>query len=204
VSSDTGRLEQVTYEGLVTEAEVIAKALYDQAQTDLRDAFYTLDAPAEAIVCRRGSLVGVQHDSLEEHSGSGRVIDITHDGSGDITALRLDGMVPVQNEADLLSVADILAEPDMLSIGARTGCVIRRHASRTTHALSNASGETDLLTFSPAISPAGIDIGTLVATGPLTRELLRLIVFAIEPRPDLTATLTLVDEASGATPDLTP
>ena len=34
VSSDTGRLEQVTYEGLVTQAEVTAKALYDQAQTD--------------------------------------------------------------------------------------------------------------------------------------------------------------------------
>ena len=91
VSSDTGRLEQVTYEGLVTEAEVRAKALYDQAQTDLRDVFYTLDAPAEAIVCRRGSLVGVQHDSLEVQSGSGRVIDITFDGSGNITALVLDG-----------------------------------------------------------------------------------------------------------------
>ncbi len=204
VSSDTGRLEQVTYEGLVTEAEVRAKALYDQTQTDLRDVFYTLDAPAEAIVCRRGSLVGVQHDSLEEHSGAGRVIDITYDGSGNITALRLDGMVPVRNETEFLSVPDILAVPDILSIGARTGAVIRRAGSRTTHALSNAGGETDLLTFSPAISPTGIDIGTLVATGPLTREVLRLIVFAIEPRPDLTATLTLVDEAPGATPDLTP
>ncbi len=204
VSSDTGRLEQVTYEGLVTEAEVIAKALYDQAQTDLRDVFYTLDAPAEAIVCRRGSLVGVQHDSLQMHGGSGRVIDITFDGAGNISALMLDGMVPVQNEPELLAVADVLAVPDMLSIGARTGCVIRRAGSRTTHGLSSASGETASLSFSPAISAAGIDIGTLVATGPLTREMLRLIVFAIEPRPDLTATLTLVDEASGATPDLTP
>ncbi len=204
VSSDTGRLEQVTYEGLVTEAEVRAKALYDQSQTDLRDVFYTLDAPAEAIVCRRGSLVGVQHDSLDEQSGSALVIDITHGGAGNITSLRLDGMVPVQNEPDFLAVPDLLAVPDMLAIGARTGCVIRRATSRTTHAVSNATGMTDTLTFSPAISPDGVDIGTLVATGPLTRETLRLIVFAIEPREDLTATLTLVDEASGATPDLTP
>jgi hypothetical protein len=204
VSSDTGRLEQVTYEGLVTEAEVRAKALYDQAQTDLRDVFYTLDAPAEAIVCRRGSLVGVQHDSLEEQSGSGRVIDIAHDASGNIIALQLDGRVPVQNETDLLSIADLLAVPDIATLGARSGALIRRAASRTTHALTNASGLTDTLTFSPGISPTGIGIGTLVSTGPLAREVLRLIVFAIEPRADLTATLTLVDEASGATPDLTP
>ena len=110
--------------------------------------------------------------------------------------------MPVDNAPDMLSVVDILAEPDMLAIGARTGAVIRRAGSRTTHALSNATGMTDTLTFSPGVSPTGIDIGTLVATGPLTREVLRLIVFAIEPRPDLTATLTLVDEASGATPDL--
>lgn len=204
VSSDSGRLEQVTYEGLVTEAEVTAKALYDQAQTDLRDVFYTLDAPAEAIVCRRGSLVGVMHDSLEVQSGTARVLDVEFDSAGSVTALLLDGAVPVQNGTELLSVTDVLAEPDMLSIGGRTGCVIRRAGSVTTHAVSNASGTTDRLTFAPAISATGIDIGTLIATGPLTRELLRLIVFAIEPRADLTATLTMVDEASGATPDLTP
>ena len=203
VSSDSGRLEQVTYEGLVTEPEVIAKALYDQAQVDQRDVFYTLDVPAEAIVCRRGSLVGVQHDSLEAHSGTGRVIDMEFDGAGDVTAITLDNAVSVQNEPDLLSVPDMLAVPDLLAVGAATGCVIRRAGSRTTHPVASATGVTDRLTFSPAISSTGIDVGTLVVTGPMSNELLRLIVFAIEPRADLTATLTLVDEASGITPDLT-
>lgn len=204
VSSDTGRLEQVTYEGLTTEAEARARAEYDLAQMELRSVFHSLEAPAEAIICRRGDLVGVQHDSLEEHSGSGRVIDITFDGLGNITALRLDAQMPVRNGGDLLAVADMLAEPDLLSIGASTGAMIRRAAGVTVHAVSNATGAHDRMTFSPAIDPAGIALGTLVAVGPLSREVLRLKVFGVDPQPDLTATLTFVDEAPGIAPALTP
>lgn len=202
VSSDTGRLEQVTYEGLVTEAEVTARALFDQSQTDLRDVFYTLDAPAEAIVCRRGSLVGVQHDSLDAQTGAGRVIDITLNGAGLITSLVLDSAVPISNEPDLLSVTDMLAVPDMLALGRPTGAAIRRDGSRTAHALSNATGMSDTLVFATPIAATGINIGTLVTTGPLARELLRLIVFSVAPKEDLTATLTLVDEAPGIVPSL--
>lgn len=202
VSSDTGRLEQVTYEGLVTEAEAIAKAIYDLAQLEQRSVFFSLEAPAEAIVCRRGDLVGVQHDALELYSGSARVIDITFDGSGDITAIRLDGAVPVRNTGDLLSVTDLLAEPDILSLGAQTGALIRRTTGITVHELATATGDTDTLTFATPIDPTGIDLGALVSVGPLASEVKRLIVKDIEPDQDLTATITLVDEAPGIVPDL--
>lgn len=205
VSSDTGRLEQVTYEGLVTEAEVTARAIYDQDQLELRSVFYTLNAPAEAIICRRGDLVGAQHDALELYSGSARVIDTTFDGAGDITALKLDGAVPVRNSAtDILGSADILAEPDILALGQKTGAMIRRAAGITVHALAGATGDTDTLTFAAAISPTGIGIGTLVSVGPLASEVKRLIVKDIEPGEDLTATIVMVDEAPGVVPDLTP
>lgn len=205
VSSDTGRLEQVTYEGLVTEAEVTARALYDQAQLALRSTFYTLTAPAEAIICRRGDLVGVQHDALEVYSGSARVIDITFNGAGNITALKLDGAVPVRNSAtDVLGSPDILAEPDILALGQQTGVMIRRAASVTVHTLGGVTGDTDTLTFAAPISPTGIDIGTLVSVGPLNSEVRRLVVKDIEPAEDLTATIVMVDEAPGIVPDLTP
>lgn len=205
VSSDTGRLEQVTYEGLATGAEVIARAIYDQDQLELRSVFYTLNTPAEAIICRRGDLVGVQHDALELYSGSARVIDITFDGSGDITALKLDGAVPVRNAAtDILGSADILAEPDILALGQKTGAMIRRAASISVHTLAGATGDTDTLTFATPISPTGISIGTLVSVGPLASEVKRLIVKDIEPGEDLTATIVMVDEAPGIVPDLTP
>ena len=203
VSNDTGRLEQVTLEGLVTEAEARARANYDLAQLDLRGVFYTFKAPAEAIVCRRGDLVGVQHDSLDRDSGTGRVIDITFDGAGDITGIVLDSTVPLRNNYDMLASPDLLAEPDLLALGAKTGARIRRSdGTSTVHELTGTTGETDSLTFASPIDPTGIAIGALVATGPLAREVKRLIVFAIEPEEDLTATITCVDEAPGVVPDL--
>lgn len=197
VSSDTGRLEQVTYEGLVTQAEVVARATYDQNQVERRSVFYSLDVPAEAIVCRRGSLVGVSHDMLSAYAGSGRVVAATYNSAGLITALRLDSAVPVVNEPDMLAVADLLSVPDLLIVGQLTGAAIRRQGSRTIHALSNVTGETDLLTFSAPISAVGILEGVLVVVGPKREEYLRMIVFEVTPREDLTATLTLVDEAPG-------
>jgi hypothetical protein len=203
VSSDTGRLEQVTYEGLTTEAEVRARALYDLAQLEQRSVFYSQKAPAEAIVCRRGSLIGVQHDSLELQSGAARVSDISFDGSGDITAIQLDSTVPVRITTDLLSVSDLFAVPDLLALGARTGAMIRRAGGATVHELAGADGDTDTLTFAAPIDPDGIGIGTLVAVGPLNREVRRLIVSDIAPEEDLTATITAVDEgAADLVPDL--
>lgn len=203
VSSDSARLEQATIEGLVQESEIIARAGYDLATLDLRSVFYSLEAPAEAIICRRGDLVGAQHDSLEISSGSARVIDITFDGSGNITALRLDGAVPVRNAAtDVLGSADILAEPDILALGQKTGVMIRRAGGITVHTLAGTTGETDTLTLASAISATGIGIGTLVSVGPLSSEVKRLIVKDIEPGEDLNATIVMVDEAPGIVPDL--
>ena len=200
VSSDTGRLEQVTYEGLVSEAEVRAKALYDQAQSEGRNTFYSLDAPAEAIICRRGSLVGVQHDSLSEWSGSGRIIDVMINSGGLVTAIRLDVAVKLANEADMHATTNMHTIADLHNVGRRSGVAIRRAGSRTIHAVSNASGGSDLLTFASPIAATGLSEGVLCATGPLGTEVLRLIVFAIAPKEDLTATLTLVDEAPGIVP----
>lgn len=204
-SSDTGRLEQVTYEGLTSEAEAVARARYDLAQLERRGAFYTLEAPAEAIICRRGDLVAVQHDALELFSGSARVIDVTLNAGGSITALKLDSAVPVRTAAtDVLGSANLLAEADVLALGQRTGAMIRRAGSITVHTLGGTTGDTDTITFAAPISAVGIEVGTLVSVGPLAAEVRRLIVKDIEPGPDLTATIVMVDEAPGIVPDLTP
>ena len=124
-------------------------------------------------------------------------------GSGDITALKLDGAVPVRNSAtDILGSADILAEPDILALGQKTGAMIRRAGSITVHTLGGTTGDTDTLTFAAAIPPTGIALGTLVSVGPLASEVKRLIVKDIEPGENLTATIVMVDEAPGVVPDL--
>lgn len=203
ISADTGRLEQVTYEGLVTEAEARARAEYDLAQLDARGVFFSWDSPAEAIICRRGDLVGVQHDSLEVQSGSGRVINITYDSAGDIIGIVLDGAVPVRATDDLLATPDILAAPDLLALGALTGAVIRRAGGATVHELDGPDGDSEALTFSAPIDPTGVEIGTLVAVGPLNREIRRLIVSDMQGDADLTFAITTVDEgATDLVPDL--
>ena len=64
--------------------------------------------------------------------------------------------------------------------------------------VDTVAGATPKLTFTspPAISDAPA-VGDLVAFGELNRETLRVLVRDIEPRPDLSAMLTLIAEAPG-------
>ena len=189
-------LEQVTYEGPVTEAEVTARAIYDQSQARYRSTFYNLDAPVEAIVARRGDLVAVQHDLLSQLSGSGRIIDWTVDGLGQVTSITLDSEVSVVSEPDMLAVTDLLAVPDMLLLGETSGAVIRGpDGPSPVRLLSNATATTATLQIATPFPAADLYDGALVAVGQTGNEVLRLIVFSVDPREDFTASLTLVDEA---------
>jgi hypothetical protein len=189
-------MEQVTYEGPTTEAEVIDRATYDQLQAKYRATFYTLDAPVEAIVARRGDLVAVQHDLLSQYAGSGRITNWTLNGSGQVTSITLDCSVATVNEPEMLSVTNLLAVPDMLDLGKQTGVIIRGpDGPGAVRTLSNATGQTETLTFATPIPAADVYDGALVSIGQTGSEVLRLIVFSVEPREDFTATLTLVDEA---------
>lgn len=200
-SDDTGRTEQVTYEGLVTEAEVVTRAIYDQRQAEHRGTFYSLDAPAEAIVCRRGDLVGVTHDMLTEHHGSARLQDAELVG-GKVVALALDMPVRITSEPFMDKVGNLADVADLSALGMSGGVAIRRAGSITVHPVSNATGETDVLTFDPPIDAGGLLDAegyvrdALVSVGPIGREMIRLIVFGIRPKPNLEFSLTFVDEAS--------
>lgn len=192
-SDDNGRMEQITLEGIVHQADAVRRAEYDQMQAQLRNTFYSWDCAAEAILCRRGDLIAVQHDMLSERTGSARVIGIDHDDAGEVIGLHLDGLVDLPTAPDLLAVPDLLATGDMLSMGMRIGIAIRRLGATTTHPIHSADGYH--VAFDPPIDPAGLEEGALVGWGPMGREYLRLIVFGITPKPDFTATITAVDEA---------
>lgn len=188
-------LEQVTYEGPVTEAEAVARARYDLDQGRYRATYYSLEAPAEAIICRKGDLVGVQHDALTEHQGSARVVQVAVDGGGNATALTLDCDVPVLNEPNLHAVTDLHGIADLHMVGLVSGLVLRGSSGPTAVlALSGASGETDTLTLAAPLTAGLAYVGALAVVGPAQRTVLRLVVTEIEPREDLTALLSMVDE----------
>lgn len=213
--SSGANLEAIAYDGLVTEAKVRGRASFDLDQAEQRGTFYYLDAPPEAIVCRRGDLVGVSHDVLKRQAGAARVKSKTV-VSGDITHLLLDSDVNVVNEDDMLDTADMLAVPDMLEVGMQTGLVIRlQDGTFSTHRIAGASGARALIEIETpfADDDASIlsghgtetvkavgeaDEGSLVYWGPVDEEFQRMLVFGISPASGGAYSVTLVDEA----PDL--
>ena len=204
------RLEQITYEGINSESKILRRARFDLAQAKLRSTIYTLIAPAEAIVVRRGSLVGVNHDVLQSQTGFAR-IDSVQTSGGNVDGITLDSEVEVWTEGDMNSVADMNTIADMRLIGRKSGVAIRRTNGETTvHPLSNATGSTSILTFTTPVTDSTttggpfdggtipqIDVGCLVVVGNTGLEFIRLLVTSVSPAPDLMAQIELVDEAPG-------
>lgn len=208
VLSPDAKVEQVTYEGLVTEAEVLDRATFDLRQGQYRSTFYYMEVPPEHITCRRGSLVAVQHDVLQRWAGTARIKSVNV-VSSEIISIVLDAEIEIKNADGMESATDMLAVTDVLDLGIVTGCSIRRaDGTISTHELTNGPGFTDTLVFATPVYNSTVLAGPfdsgavpaiteecLVVVGPLGSEYLRMIVYDISPGEDLTARMTLVDEA---------
>lgn len=200
----TGLFETVTYDGLVDQAAVRARALFDLDQANLRSTFYYLDTDIESIVCRKGDLIGFEHDVLSGRAGDGLLKSKTV-LTGNITTLVLDSTIPITNELPIESIGDISLVPDIALCGITTGIAVRRRdASISTHALSNVTGESDTLTLATPVTDTSNILGfadtdgkygCLVVAGDLSSIYRRMKVSSIAPAKDLQATLTAVDEA---------
>ena len=198
---DSSRLEQITYDGLVNQSDVIARANYDLLQAKLRLTFYKGKADIESIVCQRGDLVGVQYDVVDSFAGFSRVQSVMRDGSGNITGFALDGSVPVTTGTDIALSPDLSTAADMADFGAQTGCAIRLKGGNgilTKAVTASQNGDNlDIAFVTPFADPgtSEIDVGCLCSVGRLTSEYRRLKVYSVQPSPDMTADLTFVDEA---------
>jgi hypothetical protein len=204
IATSTGLLESITYDGLVETDKVEARALFDLDQVNQRATFYSLDTDVESIVCRRGSLVALQHDVLTSRAGDAHIKTKTLTGS-DISGFVLDSVIPIINELDMHAVTDMHLIADMHLVGITTGIAIRRiNGTISTHSLSDVTGESATITlttpFADTAEILGYDdtsneYGCLLVSGELDTEYRRLLVATITPGKDLRASLTLVDEA---------
>jgi hypothetical protein len=202
------RIEQTTYEGITSRDKAIQRAQFDLRQGTYRSAIYSMSVSAEALKCRKGSLVGINHDLVTKLRGAARVTEVILDDAGLITGLVLDQTVNVKNEILFDDVIDFRSAivPD---IGIRTGCTIRRtNGQFTTHEIIDATGETDTITFAVPFADDITDgsffdkgkirqvkSGCLVVIGELNKVEKRYIVTEIDNGAGLSANLTLVDEA---------
>ena len=204
---DDGRFEAVAYDGIVDATKLATRAQFDLDQAMLRSTFYYLDADMESIVCRKGDLVVVQHDSFDSRAGFAYVETILTLG-GNITGFVLDNQIPVTNDPDMHAMTDMHAVTDMHDVGVTTGIAIRHNdGTISTHALSDATGSLSTITLATPIATDATIVafddsdeiyGSLVVAGALTLEYRRLLVAGIAPAADGVFSLTLVDEA----PDL--
>jgi len=202
---DLTLLESVAYDGLIDVDKVTQRAQFDLDQASARSTFYNLRVDLESIVCRRGSLVGIEHDVLTVRSGDGYIASkqVT---AGNLVGVTLDDTIATTNELDMHNVANMHTVADMHTVGVQTGIAIRRtDGTLSTHPLSNATGSSNVLTFATPIPDVATiqgyadndrKYGCMVVAGDMTAIYKRMLVQSITPdAKDLTATMVLVDEA---------
>ena len=82
--------------GCTSASQAWREARYHFGVLLLRNETHTVSMDIENLRCTLGDLVLFQHDTIDVGLGAGRVISITSDGSGNITALGVDNPVVMQ------------------------------------------------------------------------------------------------------------
>jgi len=178
--TDTGKYEDIRYEGLIYEPDVEARAYFDLAQMSARSVFYVGTTNFQHIANRRGDLVALQVDVLDRLGGSSYIVDIQKSGSL-ITGMTLFGSIPIET-------------------GANWGVAIRGLDGSLHIKQIQDPGTTDdykTITFTNPFTDPGtsvIDSGCLIVSGLVGSEYRRVIVHSIMPKED-TAEIMFVDEA---------
>jgi hypothetical protein len=179
-------IEEVRYEGLVTQGEVVRRARFDLNHSRLRLAEYSWTAPLEFIRCRKGDLVGVQTDVIMVKSGWGRIMSKTVNGNDRITSFVLDQTLPA-----FRAITGQITIPQ-----ATFGVAIqRKNGSVTTHAVTVDADRRTVTLNTPIDNTSDIAEGTLVTAGSLGNEFTRLIIKEIIPKDSTSAEILAFEEA---------
>lgn len=171
------RIDTLDLLGCTRRDQAMREGRYHLAAATLRPETYELNCDVENLLCRRGDLVRVSHDVPLWGSGWGRVRSRIMAGPS-VAGVVIDEPVPIR--------ADRLYALRWRAADAAGGVA----------SVTAAAGEATSFTFASPLPPATApDAGDLVMVGEAERETAPLIVKAIEPGPNLTAKLVLVDAA---------
>lgn len=189
--------DSIPYDGFTSTAKVIARAGLDRDQLIYRQRKLSFEADMAHLVSPRGALVALSNDTLGRIYDAARIVSVTDDGAGNITALVLDCTVNIEAAPlDVFSVDDIFNEADIFADSATSGVTIQCHDATTlTLEIDETSDASTLTLTTPLADPGTITAGLTVAVGRLDREHLRCRIFSIERVRDLNARITVVDEA---------
>lgn len=186
-------LEQVEYESVQTEAEARARALYDLRAGRHRRTFYSLQAPPSQLALLPGSLVGVVNDMISDRSIAGVLRDGFVEGAGQVVAVNTQ---VVGLGSDGWGDADTMADlGDMRRSGQRLEVYVQAEdGSWDKYDAVGFEGETRVIQLDDAPAGALRDGAEVAICAP--GDMLRLRVLGISAQDDLSARVTLVDDAS--------
>jgi hypothetical protein len=177
-AANATKFETLELFGCTSGSQAWKAGRYHMAVARLRPETHELWMDVENLVCTRGDRVQVVHDVPQFGLGAGRIKAVATDGGGNATGITLDEPIPM--EAD------------------KSYAVRFRKATgvQVVQQITTAAGEQLSVTFTSAIAAASAPaVGDLVAFGLLNAETVDCLVKSIDPGPDFTAKLTLVDYA---------
>lgn len=170
--SNATLFEGLELPGITNPSVVHKQARFHMAQLKLRPEVYTLNADIEHLVCNRGDLVRVTHDTPMWGLGSGRI------------------------KQKVSSTELLLDEPMPMQTGKQYTIRIRNQdGSSTVKTVASKPSDDyyDSITLTSALSSTQGKEQDLFLFGELNSESVDLIVLSVEPSNNLTARLTLVD-----------
>tara|TARA_B100000686_G_scaffold55286_1_gene59576 strand:+ start:5477 stop:9586 length:4110 start_codon:yes stop_codon:yes gene_type:complete len=174
------RFETLDLNGVTDPDQAWRDASYHMASARLRPETYSFYADIEHIVCSRGDMIRLSHDTALAGLMSGRIKTLS------VT----DNLI-----------TDIALDADVEMIDGQSYVLrIRGQAGQSTVVqLKTTPGKTSHVQLkTPVVQGPNIQPGDLFLFGEEGRDSLELIVKSIEPQDDLSAKLTCVDAA----PDL--
>lgn len=174
-SANATRFETLDFMGVTSADQAWKLGRYFIAVARLRPEVFELNVDAEHLVCTRGDLVRLTHDVLSIGSGQGRIKALTTSG-GNITAITFD---------------------DIFTMEAGKSYAFRARksdGSSSVNGVVTAAGEQLTVTLSPAIAVSGGPaVGDLCLFGEVNEESIPCLVSRIQPGPDMSARLSLVE-----------
>ena len=173
------RFETLDLFGIASADEAFKHGRYHLATMRLRPELHEINVDFEHLVCLRGDMVLLTHDVPKLGDGYGRIAAVITDGGGNVTGVRIDGEVTM----DLTHTWRLRVRLDDMSTWARDVVAVDGAAHELTFAVPVPYGD-------PAPK-----VGDLFAFGEATYESREMVIKSIEPNPDMSAKLTLVDHA---------
>lgn len=182
-AANASTFESIDLPACTSDTQAWREGRYQHAVGRLRPEEHQVSMDVEALRCTLGDLVLFTHDAVSIGIASSRIASLITDGSGYVTGITLEDEV-------------------LFTEGVAKTYVLRvRRANGDTGLISlvsNVQGYTSavypLASIPPGSAPA---VGDLAMFGEAARETAPMLVKRVDPGPDLSVRLTLVDAQPG-------